>query len=141
MSSKQFPCQAAERYWKQVACVTLYKWYAEFKTLLSSANQLFPYVNGFLLLCIYPCAHLIHVRKKCTERKTLWIMSPSKRSLSPPSSVELKPGYPASVKLLLSLPTIMSKCCFFTFFTIEMSLRRFWINLINAVMFNTALRL
>ena len=23
--TKQFPCQAAERYWKQVACVTLYK--------------------------------------------------------------------------------------------------------------------
>ena len=36
--------------------------------------------------------------------------------LSPPSSVEIKPGYPASMKLLLSLPTIMSKCCFFTFF-------------------------
>ena len=50
-----------------------------------------------------------------TKRKTLWIMSPSKRSLSPPSSVEIKPGYPASMKLL-SLPTIMSKCCFFTFF-------------------------
>ena len=43
----------------------------------------------------------------------LWIMSPSKRSLSPPSSVEIKPGYPASMKLILSLPTIMSKCCFF----------------------------
>ena len=38
------------------------------------------------------------------------------QSCSPPSRVEIKPGYPASMKLILSLPTIMSKCCFFTFF-------------------------
>ena len=45
-----------------------------------------------------------------------------KKIPQPPSSVEIKPGYTASMKLILSLPTIMSKCCFFTFFNIEMSL-------------------
>ena len=57
----QFPYQAAERYWKQVACVTLYK--------LSLVDQLFLPVNGFLLLCIYPCAHLIHVCKMLLSAK------------------------------------------------------------------------
>ena len=49
-----------------------------------------------------------------------------------PSSVEIKPGYSASMK---------KNVAFSLFFTIEMPLRRFWINLINAVIFNMALRL
>ena len=62
-------------------------------------------------------AHISYMCAKCYKAQNVMNHVAIKEIplSSPPSSVEIKPGYPASMKLLLSLPTIMSKCCFFTF--------------------------